>query len=161
MSKITKKGIFCGNFAPKTASLSLENRAERRCSVSLKEVSQSFLFGEVYTECLWAATPNSATVNNNHLCKHGRHNIKKKASMVPIKKKVTKKNPLTNKFATLSVFFRLFAKQTPLFYGFFSLFTVIWRILNYLKYLSAKHHQQSVNILPKNTPSWHTILMLQ
>lgn len=125
MSKITKKRNICGNFAPKTASLSLENRAERRCSVSLKEVSQSFLFGEVYTECLWAATPNSATVNNNHLCKHGRHNIKKKASMVPIKKKVTKKNPLTNKFATLSVFFRLFAKQTPLFYSFFSLFTVI------------------------------------
>ena len=125
MSKITEKRGLLRKNEGKGLVGAIQNRAERRCSVSLKEVSQSFLFGEVYTECLWAATPNSATVNNNHLCKHGRHNIKKKASMVPIKKKVTKKNPLTNKFATLSVFFRLFAKQTPLFYGFFSLFTVI------------------------------------
>jgi hypothetical protein len=81
MSKITKKREMMQKFKENGSSGPSKTTAERRCSVSLKEVSQSFLFGEVYTEYLWAATPNSTVVNNNHLFKHGTHNIKRKIAI--------------------------------------------------------------------------------
>lgn len=81
MSKITEKRGLLRKNEGKGLVGAIQNRAERRCSVSLKEVSQSFLFGEVYTEYLWAATPNSTAVNNNHLFKHGTHNIKRKIAI--------------------------------------------------------------------------------